>query len=130
MLGCLFSSVPRDDPARLFGERRNFRPVDRGLGVIIKVRLTVQRAFPVPIEGHGASAALRNGVRAAGRVLRRLHTQRTASAAIAVCFGFEPHQRPVIALQSLAHGSERRPERFIPLSFLFWRDSIRQCYPP
>jgi hypothetical protein len=63
------SSALRNDPTRFFIRLCNFYPVDRALAVKIEERLPVQSAPPVPIEGRRASAALRDRLRAARRVL-------------------------------------------------------------
>jgi len=61
-------------------DRRNFGPVERTLAVVIEPRLPMQSALPMPIEDCRASAALRNGLRAARRVFECLHTRLTPSA--------------------------------------------------
>ena len=76
------SSALRNDPIRFFIRLCNFYPVDGALAVKIEERLPMQSALPVPIEGRRASAALRDGLRAARRVLECRHTRLTPSAAV------------------------------------------------
>jgi hypothetical protein len=45
--------------------------------VIVKARLTMQRALPVPIEGRGADAALRDGFPATRQVFGGAHIDLT-----------------------------------------------------
>jgi hypothetical protein len=62
------SPALRNDPTRFYIRLCNFCPVNGALAVKIKERLPMQSALPVPIEGCRADAALRNGLRATGRV--------------------------------------------------------------
>ena len=60
----LLASHP--DLAGCLGTLPYFVLMNGAFPVIVETRSTVQRALPVPIEGRGADAALRDGFRTAG----------------------------------------------------------------